>query len=388
MVPRSFRAAALVMILASVSMADDSPGVATDSDRAAARPRCDNRPGQEPDGLGMRRAFERGKVPVVLIHGLWGFPSQWDRMVEDLEADPALRGRYQFWTFSYASGDPIPLSAHRLRQSLRTARRLFDPDGTDAAFDRMVLVGHSLGGILAKMMAQDSRSRIWQTVSNRPVDQIVGPPEDCQLIRQAFCYEPVPEVSRLIFIATPHRGSPLVRGLVRSLGMRICDRASRFREAREALLARNEPDFFVPGFRGEFPSAVSELASGHPLLSALCDLGIDRSVRTHSIIADLGDPPGSGASDGIVPYSSSHLECADSELLYHGSHICLTIPAVIEETRRILREHAGIGPASRTDHQVPRRLASAAPLSVPYKVRGTTASARENLRDFLTEVQP
>ena len=227
----------------------------------------------------MRRPYERGKIPVVLIHGLWGFPHQWDRMVAELEADPALRGRYQFWTFSYASGDSIPFSAHLLRQSLRRARRLFDPDGTDAAFDRMVVVGHSLGGILAKMMAQDSGSRIWQTVSNRPIDQIVGPPEDCQLLRQAFCYEPVPEVRRLIFIATPHRGSPLVRGLVRDLGTRICDRPSRFREAREALLAQNEPDFFLPGFRGENPTSVGELASGHPLLLALCDLGIDPSVR-------------------------------------------------------------------------------------------------------------
>jgi pimeloyl-ACP methyl ester carboxylesterase len=346
-----FRAAIVAMILASLSIAGDPPGVATNSDRATAAPRCDNRPGQEPGAFGMRRPYEPGKVPVILIHGLWGFPHQWDPVIQDLEADPVLRGRYQFWTFSYASGDPIPFSAHLLRQSLRRARRQFDPDGTDAAFDRMVLVGHSLGGILAKMMAQDSRSRIWQTVSDRPVDRIVGPPEDCQLIRQTFCYEPVPEVSRLIFIATPHRGSPLVRGLVRDLGMRICDRVSRFRAARDALLAQNEPDFFVPGFRGENPTSAGELAWGHPLLLALCDLGIDPSVRAHSIIFDLRDPPGPGASDGIVPYSSSHLESAASEVLFHGHHICLNSPEVIREVRRILRDHAGIDRMTATDHR-------------------------------------
>jgi len=350
-VPLCFRAAVVTIILASLSVAGDAPGVATNPDRAAAPPLCDSCLGQEPVGLGMRRPYERGKVPVVLIHGLWGFPHLWDRMVAELEADPALRKRYQFWTFSYASGDPIPFSAHLLRQSLRRARRRFDPGGTDAAFDRMVLVGHSLGGILAKMMAQDSRSRIWQTISSRPVDRIVGPPEECQLIRQVFCYEPVPEVRRLIFIGTPHRGSPIVCGLVRTLGTRICDRENRFREAREALLAQNEPDFFVAGFRGEYPTAVDELASGHPLLTALCDLGIDRSVRSHSIIADLHDPPGPGASDGLVPYSSSHLESADSEVLFHGHHICLASPAVIREVRRILTEHAGIDPKSRTDHR-------------------------------------
>jgi hypothetical protein len=82
-----------------------------------------------------------GKVPVVLIHGLWGFSHQSNPIVADLEADPLLRERYQFWTFSYANGDPIPLSAHLPRQSLRQAWRAFDPNGTDVAFDRMVVVG-------------------------------------------------------------------------------------------------------------------------------------------------------------------------------------------------------------------------------------------------------
>ena len=296
------------MILASLSGAADAPGVDTNPKRAVAPPKSESRLAQSPKGVGMRRPYERGKVPVIFIHGLWGFPHLWERMIADLEAEPLLRGRYQFWTFSYASGDPIPYSAHMLRQSIRKARQLLDPDATDAAFDQMVLVGHSLGGILAKMMAQDSRSRIWQTVSDRPVDRIVGPPEDSPLIRQAFCYKPVPEVRRLIFIATPHRGSPLVRGVVRDVGTRICDRANRFREACMTVLAQNEPDFFVPGFRGEYPTAVGELASGHPLLTALCDLEIDPSVRSHSIIFDLRQPPVPGAGDGIVPYSSSHLK--------------------------------------------------------------------------------
>ena len=351
-----FRTAVVAMILTSLSVAGDPPGVATTPDRAAATSPCDDRLGQEPDGLGMRRPYEPGKVPVVLIHGLWGNPRQWDRMVEDLEADPVLRGRYQFWTFRYASGDSIPYSAHLLRQSLRRARRVFDPDGTDAAFDRMVLVGHSLGGILAKMMVQNSGSRLWQTVCGRPIDKVAGPLEDCRLLRQAFCYEPVPEVRRIVFLATPHRGSPLASGLLRGLDTRLCCRLSRFRQAHETLLVSNEPDLFASGFRGELPTSVGELASGHPLLIALCDLGIDPSVRSHSIIADLRDPPGTGATDGIVPYSSSHLEGAASELLVHGHHICLDEPAVIREARRILIEHAGIDPISRTDHEMHRGL--------------------------------
>jgi len=351
-VPCYLRAAVVGMILASLSVANDSPGVVTTPAWGPARPVCDHHLWQEPGGLDTRGPYERGKVPVVLIHGLWGNPHQWDQTVEYLEADPELRERYQFWVFRYSSGDAIPFSAHSLRQSLRRARQQFDPDGTDAAFNRIVVVGHSLGGILAKMMVQGSGSRLWQTVSTRPIDEVAGPPRDCQLLRQVFCYEPVPEVRRIVFIATPHRGSPLASGPLRGIGIRLCSRPSHFRQARATLLASNEPDLFAPRFRGEIPTSVAELASEHPLLLALCDAGIDPSVRSHSIIADLRDPPRPGATDGIVPYSSSHLEGAATELLVHGHHICLEEPAVIREVRRILSEHSGIDLASRTDHDV------------------------------------
>jgi pimeloyl-ACP methyl ester carboxylesterase len=349
--PRCLRAAGAVMILVSLGASGDTPTIIAGSNRVPAAPPCDDRPGPQPDGLEMRRPYERGKVPVVLIHGLWGKPQLWDRMIEDLEADSALRTRYQFWTFRYASGDAIPYSAHLLRQSLRRARRVFDPDGTDAAFDRMVIVGHSLGGILAKMMVQSSGSLLWQTVCARPLDRVSGPAEDRRLLQQVFCYTPVPEVRRVVFITTPHRGSPLASGPLRGLGTRLCGRPSRFLQAVQAVLANNEPGLFTPDLLAELPTSAGELAPEHRLLMGLCDLKIDSSVRAHSIIADFRDPPAPGGTDGIVPYSSSHLEGVDSELIVRGLHICLDHPAVIHEVRRILAEHAGNVAACRTDEE-------------------------------------
>ena len=186
-------------------------------------------------------------------------------MVEDLEADPALRGGYQFWTFRYASGDSIPYSAHLLRQALRRARRVFDPDGTDAAFDRMVVVGHSLGGILAKMMVQSSGSRLWQTVGARPIDQVGGPPEERPSLQQAFCYKPVPEVSRVIFITTPHRGSPLASGRLREAWHTALRRTKPLSPGPGCCWRSNKHDRFTRGFHGEFATSVNELAPGHRL---------------------------------------------------------------------------------------------------------------------------
>jgi pimeloyl-ACP methyl ester carboxylesterase len=163
-----------------------------------APPRCVDHAGQDPAGLSILRPYERGKIPVVLVHGLWSGERQWDRMVRDHEADGAIRGRYQFWTFGYATGDPIPFSALRLRRAIRRARDAFDPGGTDEAFDRMVVIGHSLGGLVAKMTAQTTGPTLWRTVSAKHPDGMSGPAEDVRLLREAFIYERLPEVRRLV----------------------------------------------------------------------------------------------------------------------------------------------------------------------------------------------
>jgi hypothetical protein len=152
----------------------------------------------------------------------------------------------------------------------------------------------------------------------------------------------VREVRRVIFIATPHRGSPLASGRIRELGTQLCWRPNEFCQAQEVLLSQNEPATFAYGFRGQLATSAAELAPGHPLLRRLCDLGTDSSVRLHSVIADRRDPPRPDGTDGIVPYSSSHLGSVVSELLVHAGHICLNDPAVTREVRRILIEHSEV----------------------------------------------
>jgi pimeloyl-ACP methyl ester carboxylesterase len=268
-------------------------------------------------------------------------------MIEALEADPSLRERYQFWTFGYATCAPILYSAHLLRQDLCAARGRLDPDGTDPAFDHMILIGHSMGGLLAKMMAQDSRSYLWELRSPQPFEKLVGPPEDRDLLRQVVFFKSQPEVRRLIFIATPHRGSRLDRGIIRRVGGRLCRLPDPLEQVHQRLLASNGPAFFTPMLRGRLPTSIDQLAWEHPELQALVALGIDPGVTYHSIMADLRDPPLAGGTDGVVPYASAHLDGASSELLVHGGHLCQADPLVIREVGRILTEHLRLPVAAR-----------------------------------------
>lgn len=292
----------------------------------------------EPTGLSLLRPHARGKVPVVFIHGLWSNPCSWQRMIGELLADPGLAARYRFWTFGYSTGDPLPHSAVLLRRDLDEVRRKLDPDRSDPAFDRMILVGHSMGGLLAKMMVVETGDRLWRVVSDRPFDELASEPDDRDRFRSALFFGPRPEVRRVVFIATPHRGSQLDHGSLRNLGTRLVRLPDPLRAAHGRLIARNPPTFFKEHFRKGLPTSVDELEWGSPILTGLQGLAPSPAVKVHSVIAIRPGTARRGRSDGLVTYDSAHLAAATSERVVSAGHLCQDHPDVIGEVRRILVE--------------------------------------------------
>ena len=294
----------------------------------------------EPTGLSLLSEYTRGKIPVVFIHGLWSNPSSWHRMIAVLEGDPAIKGRYQFWTFGYSTGDPIPYSAHLLRRNLEDARRTFDPDRSDPAFDRMVIVGHSMGGLLSKMLVVDAGDQLWRVVSDRPFGELRGEKEDLDLLQSGLLFRARPEVRRVVFIATPHRGSHFDQGAIQHVGTRLVRVADPLRAAHQRLVTRNDPAYFRDHFRKAIPSSIDELEWGSPILTGLSRLSITPAVKVHSIIAVRRDSPSGDRTDGLVRYDSAHVEGVVSEKVVTSGHLCQDRPEVIGEVRRILAEHS------------------------------------------------
>jgi pimeloyl-ACP methyl ester carboxylesterase len=290
--------------------------------------------------LGLR-PYSRGRTPVVLIHGTASSAGRWADMLNDLESDPRIRENYQFWFFSYDTGNPIAYSASLLRESLRDAVQRFDPDGTDSALRDMVLIGHSQGGLLVKMTSVDSGDRFWKESSRVPLEELRVAPETRKLLEDALFIEPEPYVGRVVFIATPHRGSFRAGSRVAHWLSALVKLPSQLGRAGLDIL-NNEPNLFrVEGLK-RLPSSLDNMTPGNAMVKVLSSLPVSADIPAHSIIAVKGDGPVEADDDGIVEYSSAHIEEAVSELVVQSNHSVQDHPHAIEEVRRILLLHRGI----------------------------------------------
>lgn len=291
---------------------------------------------QERPPLVSATPYKPGLIPVVFVHGTASSIIRWAEMYNRLQADPEIRSRFQFWFFQYDSGNPIPLSALRLRDALGAAVSRLDPAGTDAALRRMVLIGHSQGGLLVKMQAIHSGDRIWNGVSKKPLDELELSDQTRDLYRRGLFVEPVPAVSRVVFICTPQRGSfvagsDLIANVVRrllTLPLALTAVAADFSKNQDAAVAG-----------AAFPSAVDNMSPRHPFIRALSEIPVAPSVTVNSIIAVEGDGPVEQGNDGVVEYASAHIEPVESELVVKSGHSVQGNPHAIEEVRRILRKH-------------------------------------------------
>lgn len=297
-------------------------------------------------GLYMIDPYDPEKIPVVLVHGLVSSPLTWAEMLNDLRGDPALRERYQFWFYQYPTGYPFIYSASLFRTALDDARAKYDPNGESAAFDRMVLIGHSMGGLLSKLMVQDSGDDLWSAFSRQSFDSLPLSEPDKALLERVFFFEARPYVKRVVFIATPHRGSDLSDLAIASLISRLIS-VPRFLISTAFGVMTLDIDTAGNKVTKRDFTSVKNLSPNNRFIRATQEIPVDADVRYHSIVGNHRGKDLEDSSDGVVPYWSSHLDGAASEKVVDSGHSAHYHPLAILEVRRILEEHLESAPASR-----------------------------------------
>jgi pimeloyl-ACP methyl ester carboxylesterase len=260
--------------------------------------------------------YDANKIPVLMIHGLQDTGATWAPLINELRNDPEINRRYQFWVYSYPSGYPFPYSAELLREEL---------DRVDKAFPKhkkLVLIGHSMGGLLSRLIVTDSTLRFWDAFFGKPPVQVPMDSADRQLYERVLIFKHRAEVNRVIFISTPHRGSAIASNWIGRIGSALVELPPALKKLHA-------------------PTSIDTLSPNDRFVRILNTLPIADHTPYYSIIGDRGRGDTPHSSDGVVPYWSSHLDGAQSERIVPSGHSAHENKQGMEEVDRILRLDLG-----------------------------------------------
>jgi pimeloyl-ACP methyl ester carboxylesterase len=286
-------------------------------------------------GLFMLHPHLRGRMPLVLVHGTASSPARWAELVNELENDRRFWQNYEIWLFMYNTGNPIAYSALLLRDALTELVSELDPAGTDAGLKNMMVMGHSQGGLLTKMSVIDSGMALWAfSVSPEELDVSL---ETRDLLTRALIIKPLPFVKEVIFVATPHRGSYQALGILGNLASWLVNMPGRFAKLSFDILTLQKQGIFLGPFSG-IPTSITNMNPNNRFIQSLSAIPIADGVVAHSIIAVEGDGPPEKGDDGVVKYTSAHIDGVASEKVVRSSHSTQGHPDTIQEIKRILFE--------------------------------------------------
>jgi pimeloyl-ACP methyl ester carboxylesterase len=277
--------------------------------------------------------YDPNKAVVLVIHGLMDSPATWTPMLNRLRGDADIRRNYQFWFYSYPSGYPYPYSASILRRELDAAEKRFP------LRKPMVVIGHSMGGCISRLLITDTGDKLWMELFKKPPEQVPLSPEAREIFTESLIFQHRPEIGRVIFISAPLRGSDLASNWVGRIGSSLV-------RAPPTLLSAGNSIIKVTTFHSgdlklkRIPNSVDTLAPNNRFVKAINTIPITPGIRYHTIMGDRGKGDAPNSSDGVVPYWSSHMAGANSELIVPSAHPAHQNPQAIEEVRRILMLNA------------------------------------------------
>jgi len=302
---------------------------------------------EHPERLGLRRllrpekyadtarllrlqAYDPNRIPVLFVHGLQDTPASWAPMINTLRADPEIREHYQFWVFSYPSGYPYPYSASLLRKELDGVNKVFP------GHKPILLVGHSMGGMISRLMITDSGDKIWRDLFGKPPAETHLAGSSREMLEQSIIFKHRTDVGRVVFLSAPHRGSDFATIWVGRFASSLVRSPRLIADMTDKVISLLTLDRSALKL-SRMPNSIDTLSPKNRFVKSVNKIPITPGIPYHSIIGDRGRGDTPDSSDGVVAYWSSHLDGAQSELIVPSNHGTPRNPQAIQEMRRILK---------------------------------------------------
>jgi hypothetical protein len=293
---------------------------------------------RERSGIFLTEPYDPNKAIVLVVPGLQSTPFAFADLMKAMRRESEVTAHFQVWTFLYGTGTPVLFNALRLRQELEKTIHDVDSNDHDFATRHIVVLGHSMGGLSAHTLVSSSGEKIWNALFVVPPQRLRGDKEVIRRFADGLNFRRNPRVVRAIFVATPHRGSNLAESWIGHIAASLIHLPTSLQTDIVGVVSANQ-DTASPAakaFDREMNfSAVHTLSPRDPALQALVDLPIE--VPFHNIIGQNHSGAVEASSDGVVPYTSSHLDSASSELIVRSGHNVCENPDAQREVIRILR---------------------------------------------------
>jgi hypothetical protein len=294
----------------------------------------------EETGIYFLQPYDPKKIPLVLVHGLVSSPDAFKNMINDIAPEPWFREKYQIWLYSYPTGNPWIFSSMKFRELMHEACAYARTKGDDTNLNRMVIACHSMGGLVTRSSISDPKNVFYDSFFNQPIDQLKVSEPTRKLIRDATLYQPLTEPKRVVFLAVPHRGSPVANRWFANLISNVI----RLPKTLTVDLLDKTLTTMTDVLKGEdgktpLPTSINSLSPKGRANIALNQIPLPQVIEFHSVIGDRGRGDTPDSSDGIVPYWSSHVTPVKSELIVPSSHSVPDNGEAAIELKRILKLH-------------------------------------------------
>lgn len=290
------------------------------------------------EGLHMMQPYDPDRIPVLMVHGIWSSPLTWMEMFNDLQSDPVLRDKYQFWFYMYPTGEPLTFAAAALRDRLKEVREKCDPHGQNGKLDQMVVVGHSMGGLMAYLLTVDSKDKLWNSLSKLPVAQIQADAEAHAQIRRVFFFESDRSIDRIVTIASPFNGSGYSNFFTQWLGGSLVSLPNTTSRLSQLIFRQNHQSIWDRMFAPR--TSLDSLNRNSAVLKLVGETSVPGEVKHHNVVGVSKGRSIRDWTDGVVRLTSARRQDADSEIQVKASHSEVQRhPQTISEVRRVLLEH-------------------------------------------------
>ena len=362
--------------------------------------------------LFMLEPYDPDKRVIIMIHGLASSPATWVNLTNDIFNDDKLRDNYQVWQVFYPTNLPILENRYQIQKLLTATYQQTDPSGQHRASKNSVIISHSMGAVIARMMLSDNNlGKNLGALENKGLLPNTNKRQINDSLRQAFGNEELsmrfklqtlPQVDTAVFLSAPFRGTDYAdRWFTRAIRRVIYLPLSVIKTVTDNLATIATQGDLANNPLGALylQNGASQLSDKSSFIQLTKDISINKRITFHSIIANndsditqgLAQMQPNGAkidlskalpeqdknttstsiksetddsntlaneplvaavtvnedisqalterlSDGIVPYTSAHLDGATSETVISGGHSVQANPQTILTLRRILHK--------------------------------------------------